>query len=313
MSLKRLLPWEKYRPKTMKQIMLLPRIANELKNGINMNYIFYGSSGLGKTTLANILSKEHNTLKIKKNVGVEVLRTKITDHCKSLDLQSNGYKVIYVDEFDRASAQVQDELKSFVEDYHKNVRFIFTTNHINKIAPELRSRFHSICFDPNGSDEREFLHNKQILYLKAVAKAEKSDLYKNEEILTNVVNKNFPDLRQSVIDIDRMILNGTNSMDSTTSSDEFGLFEFIMAGDMNPNVNFDYVMDNFIVKFDDAYKSLSRPFILFLRQYHMDLFLNKGGAIFDVQTEYNSTYETTLDPVVHLINYIMKLKSILKT
>lgn len=312
MNLKRLLPWEKYRPKTMKQIMLLPRIANEMKSGIISNYIFYGTSGLGKTTFANILTNEHNTLKLKKNVGVEALRTKILDHCKSLDLQSTGYKVIYIDEFDRASSQVQDELKSFIEEYHKTVRFVFTTNHINKIAPELRSRFTEICFDPIGSDEREFLHNKQIYYLKAIATAEKSELSNNTDLLTNIVNKNFPDLRQSVIDIDKMIMNGIDSIPESDTSDEFGLFEFIMNGDMNPNVNFDYVMDNFLVKFDDAYKYLSRPFIVYLRQYHMDLFLVKGGAVFDVQTKYNETFEVTLDPIVHLMNYIMKLKLSLK-
>ena len=43
MDLKRLLLWEKYRPKTLKQVMLLPRIEKDIKNGITANYIFYGS------------------------------------------------------------------------------------------------------------------------------------------------------------------------------------------------------------------------------------------------------------------------------
>lgn len=313
MDLKRLLLWEKYRPKTLKQVMLLPRIEKDIKNGITANYIFYGSSGLGKTTLATILTNDQNTLKLKKNIGVEVLRTKILDHCKSLNLSSTGYKVIYIDEFDRASTQVQDELKSFIEEYHKNVRFIFTTNHINKIESELRSRFTEICFDPIGADEREFLHKKQIFYLKMVAKSEKSIVSENDALLEKIVNKHFPDLRRAVQELDKVMLNGgVSTIDNTDISDEMGLFQFIMKGDINPNVNYDYVMNNFFVNFDDAYKYLARPFISYLQQYHMDTFLKNGGIIFDVQTKFNETFETTLDPIIHLTNYIMKLKTAVK-
>lgn len=313
MNLKRLILWEKYRPKTLKQVMLLPRIEREIKHGMTSNFIFHGSSGLGKTTIANILANEHNTLKIKKNVGVDVLRTKIMDHCNTLDLGSNGYKLIYVDEFDRASTQVQDELKSFIEDYHETVRFIFTTNHLNKIAPELRSRFDEVCFDPIGSEEREFLHNKQVFYLTQIAKSEKSEVANDNGSLVSIVNKNFPDLRRSVQDLDKIILNGGDTtITNSETSDDIGLFKFILSGDMNPNVNFDYVMDNFFVNFDDAYKYLSRPFISHLREFHMDLFMVKGGAIFDIQTKFNSTFENTLDPIVHLVNYILKLKQSIK-
>jgi replication-associated recombination protein RarA len=312
MDLKRKLLWEKYRPQTLKQMILLPRIERLITNGITSNMIFYGTSGLGKTTLASILSKDHNSLKIKKNIGVDVLRTKILDHCKALDLSSTGYKVVYIDEFDRASTQVQDELKSFIEDYSDNVRFIFTTNHIHNIEDELKSRFDEICFDPMSAEEREFLYSNQVKYLRAIAKKENNEIYKDVNVFENIVNKNFPDLRRSVQVLDKILLNSEVTVDTASLSDEAGLFKFIMEGNTNPHVNYDFVMNNYFINFDNAFKYLSRPFISYLQQYHMEIFINKGGAIFDIQTKFNETYENTLDPIIHLVNYIIKIKTAIK-
>ena len=40
-SVNQLLLWEKWRPKKLEDIILLPRIKKQLENGINGNYIFY--------------------------------------------------------------------------------------------------------------------------------------------------------------------------------------------------------------------------------------------------------------------------------
>jgi replication-associated recombination protein RarA len=55
MSVNKLLLWEKWRPKKIEDIILLPRIRNHFQYGVNSNYIFYGNYGTGKTSLARIL------------------------------------------------------------------------------------------------------------------------------------------------------------------------------------------------------------------------------------------------------------------
>ena len=45
----------KWRPKNLDDLILLPRIQNHFKDGVNQNFIFYGHYGTGKTSLARIL------------------------------------------------------------------------------------------------------------------------------------------------------------------------------------------------------------------------------------------------------------------
>ena len=42
MSVNNLLLWEKWRPKNLDDLILLPRIQNHFKDGVNQNFIFYG-------------------------------------------------------------------------------------------------------------------------------------------------------------------------------------------------------------------------------------------------------------------------------
>ena len=53
--MKNLLLSERWRPKTIEETILLPRIRSLFQNGLQQNVILYGSFGTGKTTLARIL------------------------------------------------------------------------------------------------------------------------------------------------------------------------------------------------------------------------------------------------------------------
>lgn len=313
MSLKQKLFWEKYRPKSLKGMIILPRIEAIIKPGIQTNMIFYGSSGIGKTTLANILSEEHNVLKMSGKLGVDILTTTIEKHLHGLNFSAKSdLKVIYIDEFDRASKQLQESLKGFMENY-EYARFIFTTNHLSEIDKELRSRFLEVGFDPQDSEERKFLHTKQVNYLRAIAKREGSELYKDEAPFIKLVNKYFPDLRKSIEVLNIILLTGDMSMfEKDYNGDKESLYNFILEGNMNPIVNYDYVMNNYFVNFEDAFQYLGRPFFEYLRDNYVEKIINKGAMILKIQGEYIIGLQTTTDPLIHLINYILSLKEILK-
>ena len=141
MSVNNLLLWEKWRPKNLDDLILLPRIQNHFKDGVNQNFIFYGHYGTGKTSLARILigkyTKDKPFLELNSSLftSIDVLRNEIEDFCKFTPMMStdSDIKYIFLDEFERVSSQFQDAFKAFIEKYNKNVRFIITTNHINKI------------------------------------------------------------------------------------------------------------------------------------------------------------------------------------
>lgn len=313
MSLKQKLFWEKYRPKSQARMILLPRIESIVKHGIQTNMIFYGSSGIGKTTLANILADEHSMLKLSGKLGIDVLTTTIERHLQGLSFGAKSdLKVVYIDEFDRASKQLQEALKGFMETYDY-ARFIFTTNHISDIDKELRSRFLEIGFDPQNSEERKFLHTKQINYLRAICKREGSELYKDETPFVKLVNKYFPDLRKSVEVLNIILLTGDMSMfEKDYGGDKESLYDFVMSGNLNPIVNYDYVMNNYFVNFEDAFQYLGRPFFEYLKENHVEKIINKGALLLKVQGDYIIGLQTTTDPLIHLINYIISIKEIVK-
>lgn len=313
MSLEKLLFWEKYRPKSIKGMVLLPRIEKAIE-GVDSNMIFYGTAGTGKTTLARIIASEFNALILNGKLGIDILSDKITEHIHSFNLLSSDQtKLIFLDEFDRASITLQDGMKSFIEEY-PNVRFVFTTNHIDKITPELKSRFNCISFDPIDSEERSFLQKRQILYLRSIAKKENFDGFNNVELFERLVNKNFPDLRSCVVSLQQIIKIGEeSSYTSEYGTDKIDLYRYIMLGDLNPISNYDYVMNNYFINFDDAFKFLSRPFFEYLKDLHNELLTTNGALILMKQKEYNLGLETTIDPIIHLINYILDLKIALQT
>ena len=155
MSVKSLLLWEKWRPKTMEDVILLPRIRKHFEFGINQNFIFYGHFGTGKTSLARILigkyTKDKPYLELNSSLytSIDVLRSEIEDFCKFTPMMEtdSDIKYIFLDEFERVSAQFQDAFKAFIEKYNKNVRFIITTNHLNKISDGIKSRIPQINFE----------------------------------------------------------------------------------------------------------------------------------------------------------------------
>ena len=82
--MKNLLLWEKWRPKTIEDLILLPRIKKHFQDGyLNQNYVFYGNAGTGKTTLARILigkyTKDKAYLEINSSLytSIDILRNDI--------------------------------------------------------------------------------------------------------------------------------------------------------------------------------------------------------------------------------------------
>ena len=90
--MKHLLLSEKWRPKNLDEIILLPRIRKHFENGLTQNVILYGSFGTGKTTLSRILigkwSKKTPHLELNSSfyTSIDVLRSKIDDFCSKVHM-----------------------------------------------------------------------------------------------------------------------------------------------------------------------------------------------------------------------------------
>jgi len=94
---------ERYRPKTLDQLILPSRIRKSFGNGeLHQNFLLFGSPGLGKTSSAKVLAANYPTLyiNVSDESSVDVIRDKITNWCSTISLMDGAerYKVVILDE-----------------------------------------------------------------------------------------------------------------------------------------------------------------------------------------------------------------------
>lgn len=318
--LKDVLFWEKFRPKNIDHVILLPRIEKFLKDGIKTNVLLHGHMGTGKSTIIRILlnGKTYKRINASLNNGIDVLRDELYDFCTSmpspLNRSNDKIKYVYLEEFDKATSSFQDAFKAFIEDFDNKVRFIITMNHIENVTPEILSRFNVIDFNPKDDKEIEFLKNGYFKYLKSIELyLEKNENFKiDNDIIKKIIDKKFPDLRSSVQDIQQIFI--TKDTESFFKNDKnfLYIYDYMMNENNNPLNNFDFVEKNFTNEPRDLLKALGRPFIKYLIENNKEIFEKKGFLIIKTSKEHNETFDNQMvDPIIHLSNYVNELKKII--
>jgi len=317
MSVNSILLWEKWRPKKIDDIILPNRIRKQFENGVGQHYIFYGHYGTGKTSLARILigkySKETPFLELNcsMDTSIEVLREEIQNFCRFTPMfeSSSDIKYVFLDEFERVSPQFQDAFKAFIEKYNNSVRFIITTNHIEKISDGLKSRIKTICFDCSNLEEEKQL--KTEIYKKIqneIMPKEGSEISKEQ--LIQIISKKFPDFRSILVEVQDFIqtgqIGGSSNISSKTKSELYDhLYEKSGYED-----TYHFLMSKFGPdKIGSMIKLLGRPFI--------DWSIQNGKSaerLFEcnfIIADYGGKLDSESDPIIIGMTIIGKLKEIL--
>lgn len=324
--MKNLLLSERWRPKTIDDIILLPRIRKIFEDGIQQNVLFYGHFGTGKTTLARILigkySKNKPYLELNSSfyTSIDTLRTKVDEFCSKVymgldltdDLRSDDTKYVFLDEFDRTSIQYQDALKAYIEEYSKkNVRFLFTTNHINKISQGIRSRVVEINFDCQSTDEEKYL--KKQIYRKIVDKICPIENFQiPKEQLVKIINRKFPDFRSILIQLDQFKLTGEAFVPNNSSNLKVKeeLYTFLSKKESNFEEIYNFLFENFgNDKIDLLFEFLGKNYIDYLIKNQIPS--EKLFQIVYIVCEYQKSLETNTDPLILGITIVGKIRDIL--
>ena len=204
---------EQYRPKTIDDCILPDSLktlfSSFVKKGELSNLLFSGTPGIGKTTVAKALCEELNCDWIMINGseegGIDVLRNKIKNFASTVSL-SGGKKVVILDEADYLNPQsTQPALRGFVEEFHKNCRFILTCNFKNRLIEPLHSRFSTIDFKIANKD-RPVLASK--LFAKVGIILKEQTVPFDEAVVAELINKHFPDYRRILNELQRYSVSG---------------------------------------------------------------------------------------------------------
>ena len=257
---------EKYRPHKLDYLILDDkslRIVKQFEDEIP-NLLFVGSPGTGKTTLARIIVNDIlgcNFLYINASdeSGIDVIRQNITNFAQTKSFDG-GIKVVILDEADGLTPQAQAALRNTMETYAKYCRFILTANYKHKIIPALQSRCQSLDLKPVVDQAAKRCFN--ILRLENVKVSEEQ---KKKFVI--LVKKHFPDLRKTINEIQKSIVDGELCIDSNASDNE--LLAKVMQGVRTNSLGLrKYLIEN-EDRFQGDYDTLLANFLDFL--YEQDL------------------------------------------
>jgi DNA polymerase III delta prime subunit len=210
---------EKYRPHKLEDLILDDkslRVVKQFKGEIP-NLLFVGSPGTGKTTLARILVNDvlncnYLYINASDESGIDVIRHNITNFAQTKSFDG-GIKVVILDEADGLTSQAQAALRNTMETYAKYCRFILTANYKHKIIPALQSRCQSLDLKPVIDQAVKRCYN--ILQQENI---NISDEQKKKFVM--LVKRYFPDLRKTINELQKSVIDGELCIDSNGSDSE---------------------------------------------------------------------------------------------
>ena len=146
-NLKNLIWVEKYRPKTVDEVISIHK--NKIKNYITKSAIPHfllssKSPGTGKTSTAlaiiNDLGCDFLVLNSSDDRKIETIREKVSVFSKLQSSKVGVKRCVIMDEFDGMLKISQNALRNTMETYSKNCFFILTCNSIEKVIEPIQSR-----------------------------------------------------------------------------------------------------------------------------------------------------------------------------
>lgn len=154
----------KYQPHSLNEFQSDDEMIDILHSIVsmnNLNVLFIGDIGSGKTTYINAIIKEYyegcehsliqnNILHINslKEQGINYYRNEVKTFCQTTSSIINKKKIIVLDDIDIINEQSQQVFRNYIDKYSHNVHFISSCCNSQKVIESLQSRFIIIKIKP---------------------------------------------------------------------------------------------------------------------------------------------------------------------
>jgi len=120
----------------------------------NLNILFVGNSGCGKTSLISAIVRDYyDNMDYKDNVmyintlkdqGISYYRSEVKTFCQTSTNIPGKKKIIILDDLDVINEQSQQVFRNFIDKYSHNVHFIASCANTNKVIESIQSRMSTI-------------------------------------------------------------------------------------------------------------------------------------------------------------------------
>ena len=160
--------YRRYRPEKWKDVVGQDHIVSVLEGAVKLGnlshaYLFSGSRGTGKTSVARILSREIGTslsdlmeMDAASNRGIDDVRS-IRESVNSLPFESK-YKVYIIDEVHMLTRDAWNAFLKTLEEPPAHVVFIMATTELEKVPETVVSRCQTFTFkQPNQATLKDFI------------------------------------------------------------------------------------------------------------------------------------------------------------
>lgn len=203
---------EKFRPQTLDDCILPSAVKHTLAGIVaqgNMpNLLLGGRAGVGKTTVAKVLTRaiDCDTLVINASDenGIDTLRHKIKDYASSQSLDGKR-KYVILDEADNLTGAMQTALRAFIEEFAEVCGFILTANFPTRLIAPLHSRCSFVDFKI-PSAERVSLAAQFTKRAIEILSAERITF--SRQVVMGTVQMYFPDFRRVLNELQRFSATG---------------------------------------------------------------------------------------------------------
>tara|TARA_B100001094_G_scaffold97451_1_gene93482 strand:+ start:471 stop:1442 length:972 start_codon:yes stop_codon:yes gene_type:complete len=150
----------KYQPKLLEDFYINDNLLNLLKNFIyinNLNILFIGNQGCGKTSLIKVIINTYynniinnddilniNTIK---EQGISYYRNNVKIFCQTKCSIKGKKKILILDDIDNINEQSQQIFRNYIDNYSNNIIFISSCNNLQKVIKTLQSRLFTITLN----------------------------------------------------------------------------------------------------------------------------------------------------------------------
>ena len=295
---------ERFRPTSLEHFVgnesIKDTIQKYLDQGDIQNFIFYGSAGCGKTTLAKIIVKnldcDYLYINASDENGIDTIREKVKGFASAASWK--GIKVVILDEADFITIQGQAALRNVIETFSRSTRFILTCNFIERIIDPLQSRCQVLKIVPPTKQD-VYNHLTWIL-------ADQLSLSYTPEDLKTLILQYYPDMRKMLNVLQMSVKDDAIVLDKTVLVANNYIKEVLkelMDGKKWLTIR-QIIADSGVKDFEELYRNLF--------EYSSKYAPGKEGMVVIILNEHLYQANFRIDKEINLMSTISQILKVIK-